>query len=156
MINVPYKPEGYHTVTPYLVVDGAERAIAFYQKAFGAIEVMRLAMPGGKIGHAELQLGESRIMLSDEFPQWDSRGPLAIGGTAVSIMVYVEDCDAVYAQAVAAGAKGLMPVQDQFYGDRSGSLRDPFGHKWHISTQKEILSQEEIQQRATKMFTPAG
>lgn len=156
MSKVPYKPEGYHTATPYLVVDGAERAIAFYQQAFGATEVMRLAMPGGKLGHAEVQLGESRIMLADEFPEWDARGPLTNGGTPVSIMLYVEDCDAIYARAVAAGATGLMPMQDQFYGDRSGSLRDPFGHKWHIATHKEELSQEEIQRRAAKMFSPEG
>lgn len=156
MSNASFQPEGYHTVTPYLVVYGAERAIAFYQEAFGAKEGMRLKMPGGKVAHAEIQIGDSRIMLADEFPEWDARGPLAFGGTAVSIMLYVEDCDAVFARAIAAGATAVMPIQNQFYGDRSGSLKDPFGHKWHISTQREKLSQAEIQQRAMKMFSPEG
>jgi len=147
-----YRPDGYHSVTPYLVLDDAARAIAFYRDAFGAREVLRMDMPGGKIAHAEVEIGDSRIMLSDENPAWDSKGPKMIGGTPVSLMIYVEDCDAVYAQALSAGAKSVMPVQDQFYGDRSGSVEDPFGHKWHISTCKEVLSPEELQRRATALF----
>ena len=156
MSSSAHLPEGYHSVTPYLVVNGAERAIDYYRQAFGAEEVLRLTMPGGKLAHAEIKIGDSRIMLADEFPEWDARGPLTIGGTSVSLMIYVPDCDAVYARAIAAGATPLMPVQDQFYGDRSGSLKDPFGHKWHISTQREKLSQAEIQRRATRMFSAEG
>lgn len=148
----PYIPFGYHSVTPYLTVNGAKQAIEFYQAAFGATEVLRLDMPGDKIGHAEIQIGDSRVMLADEFPEWDSRSPQTIGGTPSSLMIYVEDCDAVYNRAVAAGATPLMPVADQFYGDRSGTLKDPFGHKWTIATHKETLSQEEMQRRVTAMF----
>lgn len=148
-----YQPEGYHTVTPYLVIDGAARAIEFYAKAFGAKEVMRMDLPGGKIAHAEVQIGDSRVMLSDESAEWGTRGPKSFGGTPVSVMIYVEDCDAVFNRAVAAGAKPTMPVADQFYGDRSGTLEDPFGHKWHVSTNKETLSKEELQQRMAAMFT---
>jgi PhnB protein len=153
--KVPYRPEGYHSVTPYIIVDGAARAIQFYAEAFGAKETMRLDMPDGKIAHGEIQIGNSRIMLADENPQWDARGPKTIGGTSTSLMIYVEDCDAVYERAIAAGATSLMPVQDQFYGDRSGTVIDPFGHKWHISTAKEILSAEELKQRAAAMFAQA-
>jgi PhnB protein len=150
--KVPYTPEGYHTVTPYLVVNGAARAIEFYQKAFGATEVFRMDMPGGKLAHAEIQIGNSRIMLADENPEWDARGPQSIGGTPVSLMIYVEDCDAVYARALAAGATVVMPVADQFYGDRSGAVKDPFGHKWHIATNKEVLSPDELKRRAAEVF----
>lgn len=151
--NVHYQPEGYHTATPYLVIDGAARAIEYYAKAFGATEVMRMNLPGGKVGHAEIQIGDSRIMLSDESEEWGTRGPASIGGTPVSIMLYVADSDAVFAQAISAGGKELMPVQDQFYGDRSGTLVDPFGHKWHISTNKERVPPEELKKRLEAMFT---
>jgi PhnB protein len=138
-------PDGYHTVTPYLIVKGAARAIEFYKQAFGAKELMRLAAPSGQVGHAEIQIGDSPIMLADEFPEMGFRGPQALGGCAVSILLYVEDVDARFRQAVAAGAKVLRPVKDQFYGDRSGTLEDPFGHVWTIATHKEDVAVEEIQ-----------
>src|SRR5437879_3795641 len=118
-------PDGYHTATPYLFVKGAASAIEFYKKAFAATELMRLADPSGKIGHAEIKIGDSPIMLADEFPEMGVRGPKSIGGTAVSILLYVDDVDARFSRAVAAGAKVLRPVKDQFYGDRSGTLEDP-------------------------------
>ena len=152
---VSFRPAGYHTVTPYLVVDQATAAIAYYTKVFGAREVMRMDMPGGKIAHAEIEIGDSRIMLSDENPQWETRGPKSIGGTASSLMIYVEDCDAVFDRAIAAGGTSVMPVQDQFYGDRSGTLLDPFGHKWHIATCKEVVPPEELQKRAAALFMQA-
>jgi len=141
-------PEGHHVVTPYLCIKGAADAIEFYKKAFAATEVMRLAQPDGRIGHAELQLGDSRVMLADEFPDMNFRGPHSIGGTAVHLHLYVEDVDAVVGRAVGVGAKVLRPVQDQFYGDRSGSVADPYGHVWHVATHKEDLSMEEIRRRA--------
>ena len=147
-----YKPAGYHTLTPYLIVNGAAKAIEFYKNAFGATEVMRIGSPGGKIGHAEMKIGDSTIMLADEFPEMDARGPQTIGGTPVGLAVYFEDADAVTARAVSAGAKVLRPLQDQFYGDRSATIADPFGHKWTISTHKEDVSPEEIQKRAAAMF----
>jgi len=150
--NVTYIPEGYHTATPYLVVDGAARAIEFYKRAFGAREVMRIAAPDGKVGHAEIIIGDSHIMLADEFPEWDARSPQSIGGTPVGLALYFEDCDAVFNQALSLGAKVLKPMQDQFYGDRSGTFADPFGHKWTIATHKEDVSFGEIQRRAAAMF----
>jgi PhnB protein len=140
-------PEGYHSVTPYLVVHDAAGALAFYQKAFGAKEIMRFPMPDGRIGHAEIKIGNSHIMLADEAPEMDARSPRSLGGTPTGIMLYVEDVDAVTAQAVAAGAKVLRPVQDQFYGDRSGTVADPYGHKWTIGTHKEDVSLEEMKRR---------
>jgi PhnB protein len=140
-------PEGYHTATPYLIVKGGASAIEFYRKAFGAKEVMRLADPTGKIGHAEIQIGDSRIMLADEHPEMDIRGPQSLGGTPVGILLYVPNVDAVVNQAVAAGAKVERPVVDQFYGDRSGTILDPFGHKWTIATHKEDISPEEMNKR---------
>ena len=142
-------PEGYHTVTPFLAVDGATRAIEFYVRAFGAIELMRHAEPSGKVRHAEIRIGDSRIMLADEFPElphWKS--PHARGGSTVHLYLYVEDVDAWFERAIAAGAKELMPVADQFYGDRLGGLVDPFGHVWYVATTKEDLSSEELQRRA--------
>lgn len=144
-------PTGYHSVTPYLVVRGAAEAIAFYQRAFGAQEKLRLSSPDGKIGHAEIEIGDSRVMLADEHPDWGALGPLSIGGTPTSLMVYVEDVDAVFARAVAAGAKEVRPVQDQFYGDRSGFLEDPFGHRWSIATHIEDVPQAEVQRRFNEM-----
>jgi PhnB protein len=149
-------PEGYHSITPYLAVDGAADAIAFYKAAFGATEVMRMAAPGGKVGHAEVEIGGSRIMLADEHPDMGFRSPKAIGGSPVSLHLYVEDVDAVTRQAVAAGAKERRPVRDQFYGDRSGTLEDPFGHVWHIATHKEDLSPDELKRRAEEAMKQGG
>jgi PhnB protein len=150
MSKVKPIPEGYHTATPYLTVDGAARAIEFYQRAFGAKELFRMADPSGKVGHAEIQIGDSRIMLSDEFPERNARGPQSLGGSTVGIMLYVEDVDKVFKQAVTAGAKEVQPVKDQFYGDRSGALLDPFGHKWWVATHKEDISPEEMNRRAAE------
>ena len=147
-----YIPEGYHTATPYLIVNGAGRAIEFYKQAFGATEVMRIGAPGGKVGHAEIKIGDSHLMLADEHPEMDARSPQTIGGTPVGLALYFEDCDAVFNRAVSLGAKVLKPLQDQFYGDRSGTVADPFGHKWTIATHKEDVSPDEIQKRAAAMF----
>lgn len=146
--NVKPVPEGYHSVTPYLIVKGAAKAIEFYKQAFGAKEIFRMPQPDGKIGHAEIQIGDSRIMLADEFPERNIRGPESLDGTPVMIHLYVNDVDTVAKRAVAAGAKEIRPVQDQFYGDRSGMFADPFGHQWNISTHVEDLSAEEIGKRA--------
>ncbi|MBA3563997.1 MAG: VOC family protein [Gammaproteobacteria bacterium] len=145
---VKHQPEGYHTATPYLIVNGAAAAIDFYKKAFGATELFRMDAPGGKIGHAEIKIGDSPIMLADEHPDMGQRGPQALGGTPVSIMIYVKDVDARFKKAVAAGAKEVKALQDQFYGDRSGTIKDPFGHVWTISTHIEDIPPEEMQERA--------
>jgi len=142
-------PDGYHSVTPYLIISGATEAIEYYKKAFGATELMRIDAPGGKIGHAEIKIGDSPIMLADEFPEMGYKSPKTLGGSPVSIMIYVEDCDTVFKQAIAAGGKEQRPVKDQFYGDRSGTLEDPFGHVWHVATHKEDVSAEEMEQRAS-------
>ncbi|MDQ2670191.1 MAG: VOC family protein [Gemmatimonadota bacterium] len=144
-------PPGYHTVTPYLVVDDTAAAIDFYRRAFGAEEVYRFEHEG-KIGHAEIQIGSSRIMLSDEWPDWGYRSAKSIGATPVSLMVYVDDVDTVHARAVEAGATERSPVQDQFYGDRSGNLTDPFGHQWTIGTHKEDVPLDEMQRRFRDMM----
>lgn len=146
-MSVSSVPEGYHTVTPYLIVGDAARAIAFYQAAFGAEEVVRMADPSGKVGHAELQIGSSRIMLADEFPEMGAKGPKTIGGSPVGLCLYLDDCDAVFARAVAAGAEIERPLKDQFYGDRSGTVRDPFGHQWTIATHIEDVTPEEMERR---------
>jgi len=145
-------PEGYHAVTPYLVVDDAAKAIEFYQKAFAAQAGVRLDMPGGKIGHAELKIGDSMIMLADEFPEMDALSPKTVGGTPVNIALYVEDVDATVELAISCGATITKPIQDQFYGDRSGTLVDPFGHKWTIATHIEDVSDEEMKKRADDLF----
>jgi PhnB protein len=152
-----YIPEGYHSVSPYLIIRNAEAAISFYRKAFGAREIGRIAMPDGKIGHAELQIGNSRIMLADEFPEWGHKGPQTLGGTPVGLCIFVENVDQMFRQALDAGAKvdGHMEVKDQFYGDRSGTLIDPFGHKWTIATHVEDLSFEEMQKRSDEMMKAA-
>jgi len=144
-------PDGYHSATPYLIVKGAAEALEFYKKAFGAEERMRCPMPDGRLGHAEVQIGNSIIMLADEFPEMDAKGPLSLGGTPVGICLYVLDSDAAFQRAVAAGAKVLRPIQDQFYGDRSGTVTDPFGHQWTISTHREDVSMEEIERRMKAM-----
>lgn len=149
-------PEGYHTATPYLIVSGGAKALDYYQQAFGAIELFRLADPSGKIGHAEIKIGDSILMLADEHPEMGAKSPATIGGTPVGIMLYVEDVDSRFAQAVAAGGTVERPVKDQFYGDRSGTLVDPFGHKWTISTHKEDLSPEEVGRRAEEFMKQQG
>ena len=145
-------PEGFHTVTPSLVLRDAAKAIEFYKKALGATEVYRLTAPGGKIAHAEIRIGRAVIMLADEYPEMGHHSPKSLGGTPVKIHLYVEDADAVVSQAYDAGAKILRPVNDEFYGDRNGSFEDPFGHVWFIATRKENLSPEEIVKRSAKLF----
>ena len=141
-------PDGYHTVTPYLALRDAARAIEFYKKAFGAKEELRIPGPGGKIGHAEIVIGDSHIMLADEHPERGQLGPQSRGGSTVSIMLYLENVDAVVERAVASGAKLLMPVADQFYGDRMGGLEDPFGQVWYVATHTEDVPAEEMKRRA--------
>ena len=141
-------PDGYHTATPYLIIRGAAEAIEFYKKAFGATELLRIPAPGGKIGHAEVKIGDSPIMLADEYPEMGYKGPQTLGGSPVSIMIYVDDVDTVFNQAVAAGASVKEAVTDKFYGDRMGTVIDPFGHVWHVATHKEDISLEEMEQRA--------
>lgn len=155
MANVKPIPEGYHSVTPYLICDGAADAIEYYKKAFGATELFRMDHDG-KIGHAELKIGDSPIMLADEYPQMGYRSPKALGGTPVSIMIYVEDVDTVYKRAIDAGGNEVKPLQDQFYGDRSGTLTDPFGHVWTIATHKEDVSMEEMNRRMASAHGAAG
>jgi PhnB protein len=141
-------PDGYHTVTPYLAVDDAAEAIEYYKKAFGAKERVRMEAPGGKVGHAELEIGDSLVMLSDPFPQASTRPPKELGGTSVSVFMYVTDVDAVVKQAVDAGARVTMEVADQFWGDRFGAVQDPFGHLWSIATHVEDVPPEEMAERA--------
>jgi PhnB protein len=141
-------PTDYPRVCPYLCVDGAADAIAFYTQVFGASERMRMAAPDGKVGHAEVTIGDSVVMLSDEYPEMDAISPRTVGGTPVTIHVYVEDVDATFERAVAAGAKTLKPIANQFYGDRSGTFEDPFGHRWYVSSRVEELSPEEMGRRA--------
>jgi PhnB protein len=140
-------PDGYPRLTPYLCVDGADRAIAFYTHVFGMKERMRMPAEGGKIGHAELLLGDSVIMLADEYPDMDFRSPRALGGTPMTVHMYVDDVDGVLGRAVEAGAKVLREVRDEFYGDRSGQIEDPFGHRWNVSTHVEDVSDEEMARR---------
>jgi PhnB protein len=141
-------PEGYHSVTPYLIFKGASDAIEFYKNALGASEVMRLDDPSGRIHHAEIKIGDSRIMLADEHPELQAHSPKTIGGSPVSMHVYVADVDAAVERAVRAGAKLVRPVADQFYGDRTGGIEDPFGYRWFIATHKEDLTMDEIRRRA--------
>jgi PhnB protein len=150
MSKVHYIPKGYNTVTPYLVIKGAAKAIDYYKKVFGATVVVRMDGPDGQVGHAELQIGDSRIMLADEKPSMGHRSATTIGGSPVSLYVYLPDCDKVVEKAVADGAKILKPVEDQFYGDRSGFIQDPFGHLWGIATHVEDVSPEEMDERAKK------
>jgi PhnB protein len=141
-------PEGYHSVTPYLIVRGGAAAIEFYRKAFGAVELFRFPAPDGKVGHAEIKIGDSPIMLADEYPEMGYKGPQTIGGSAVSLMIYVEDVDAVFNRAIESGGTVKEAVQDKFYGDRSGTLIDPFGHVWHVATHKEDVAMDEMERRA--------
>jgi len=149
-------PAGHHTVAPYLAIKNAVSALEFYKKAFGAIETYKLIVPDGRLGHAEIRLGNSLIMLSDEFPEFGGKAPESLGGSPVSIHLYVEDVDAFVKKAVAAGARELKPVADQFYGDRSGQLQDPYGHLWWVATHKEDVAPEEMQKRVQALFARAG
>jgi PhnB protein len=149
-------PDGYHSITPYLIVKGADRAIDFYKKVFGAAQRMRMDGPNGTVGHAEIEIDGSAIMLADEFPDMGYRSPQSIGATPVSLHLYVKDVDDCFNRAVAAGAKSMRPVEDQFYGDRSGTVEDPFGHVWTISTHKEDLTPEELQKRLEAFRKQSG
>jgi PhnB protein len=144
-------PDGYHSVTPYLIIRGAGKAIDYYKEVFGATEIMRMPDPSGKIGHAELKIGDSPIMLADEFPEMGYLSPEGRGGTPVSLMLYVPDADAIVEKAVATGAKVVKAVADQFYGDRNGTISDPFGHVWTIATHKEDVSVDEMKRRMEQM-----
>ena len=150
-MKTSYVPAGHHSVTAYLIVKGAAQAIEFYKKAFGATEGLRLNGPGGKVMHAELKIGDSHIMLADEFPEMEALSPQTVGGSPVSLVLYVPDADGATDRAVAAGAKILRPIKDQFYGDRSATIADPFGHKWTIATHLEDLTAQEIEKRAAGM-----
>ena len=154
--NVRPIPEGYHTITPHLVNRNAAAAIDFYKRAFGAEEINRHAGPGGKIMHAELRIGDSVLMLCDEFPEMGAKSPQALGGSPVTLSLYVENADKVFQQAVNAGATVIMPLSDQFWGDRYGKLRDPYGHEWSIVTHIEDVSPEELQKRAAKAMGEHG
>ncbi len=145
-------PDGYHSLTPYLIVSDATEAIQFYQQAFNAEEILRLTQPNGKIGHAEIKIGDSPIMLADDCPGLDVRSPQTLGGTAVNLCLYVEAVDVVFEQAIASGAKELRAVADQFYGDRAGTLQDPYGHIWTLLTHKEDISPEELRNRFEALF----
>ena len=150
---VNHIPEGYHSVTPYLVVDGADAAIRFYGEAFGATEVLRMPMgESGKLAHAEVRIGDSYVMLADEFPDMGFLGPLKRGGATSSLLIYVPDVDAAYAKAIGAGAKEERPPADQFWGDRMGTLADPFGHRWSLATHVEDVAEDEMQRRMAEAF----
>ena len=149
-------PDGYRTATPYLIIKGAAEAIEFYKRAFGATEMLRMADPQGKVGHAEIKIGDSVIMLADEHPAMGYRGPRSLGGSSVSILLYHEDVDGVFERAVKAGAKAQRPVMNQFYGDRSGTLEDPFGHVWTVATHVEDVAPEEMQRRAQAAMRSAS
>ncbi len=140
-------PDPHRPMAPYLIVRGAAAAIEFYGKAFGATELFRLSEPSGKVGHAELAIGEARFMLADEYPDFGALGPVSVGGTPVSIHLYVENVDEVVRRAAEAGATVLRPLRDEFFGDRTATLSDPFGHRWHLATRKEDVSPEEMQRR---------
>ena len=141
-------PEGYHTVTPYLVVKGAAKAIDFYKRAFNAVEMFRMDGPNGVLMHAEIKIGNSVVMMADEMPEMGAKSPATLGGTPVSLLVYVDNVDAFAAQAVSAGLKTVRPLENQFYGDRMGSYTDPFGHTWHLASHVEDVTPEEMQRRA--------
>ena len=155
-MTASYIPEGYHSVTPYLIVDGAAEAIRFYERAFGASEVLRMPMgDSGKLAHAEIKIGDSHVMLADEFPDMDFLGPLKRGGATASLMIYLPDVDAAYARALEAGATEERPPEDQFWGDRMGTLRDPFGHRWSLASHVEDVADAELQSRMEAAFAPS-
>ncbi len=149
---VPFKPPGYNSVTPYLSVRDAKTALDFYARAFGAELVLKLDMPDGSIAHAEIRIGDSILMMSEENPEWGNRSPLALGGSPVSMMIYVPDADASFRRAIEAGATEVRPVEDQFYGDRSGTLKDPYGYQWTLATHIEDVSTDEAQRRMAALF----
>jgi PhnB protein len=155
MADVKPIPDGYHSLTPYLIVEGAAKALEFYKQAFGATELFRMEHEG-RIGHAEMKIGDSPFMLADACAEMGNKGPKDLGGTAVSLMIYVDDVDTTYKQALAAGGVEMKPLQDQFYGDRSGTLTDPFGHVWTVATHKEDVSPEEIDKRLAAMAASGG
>jgi PhnB protein len=146
-------PAGYHSVTPYLFIDGAARALPWYVQVFDGRELMRLSAPQGKIGHAEIEIGDSRVMMADESAEFEARSPASFGGSPVSLHVYVPDVDATVARAVAAGAEVKSPVQDKFYGDRAATLLDPFGHTWHVATHTEDVAPDEIERRLAELYS---
>lgn len=152
-VNVKAQPQGYHTLTPYMTVRDCIAAIEFYQRAFGAEKVMQLDMPDGKIAHAEIRIGDSILMLSEENKEWGNKSPVTLGGSPMFLMIYVPDVDAAFNKAIVAGATEVRPVQDQFYGDRSGTLKDPYGHQWTLSTHIEDVSEEEAQRRMEAEFS---
>lgn len=145
-------PEGYHSITPYIIVKDAARAIEFYKEAFGAKELFRMDSPEGNISHCELQIGDSRIMLADEFPDRGALAPEASGPRGVALLIYVDDVDGIFERAVNAGAKVLRPLKNEFYGDRMGTIQDPFGHNWHLGMTVENVSPEEMKRRSDKMW----
>lgn len=149
-------PDGYHSLTPYLTVDDGSAALAFYAKAFNAVELFHMASPDGSIGHAEMRIGDSPFMLADACPDLGNQSPKSLGGNGSSLMIYVGDADAVFAQAIKAGATEVMPVKDQFYGDRSGMVEDPFGHRWTIATHVEDVPPDELDKRAKAFFGQMG
>jgi PhnB protein len=148
-------PEGYNSITPYLIVDGAAKAIEFYKKVFGAEEMVRMPAPGGRVGHAEIRIGDSMVMLADENPEMNARSPKSVGGSPISLLLYVDNVDKTVEGAVAAGAKLKRPVADQFYGDRMGGIEDPFGHQWYVATHIEDVSPEEMRKRSEAMAAAA-
>ncbi len=153
---VSHVPAGYHTVVPYFTVRDGAKAIEFYKQAFGAVEVMRFSMPDGRVAHAEIEIAGSRLMLADEMPEWGNRGPQTLGGATGGLCLYLPDVDAAFARAVACGATVFKPVQDQFYGDRSGTVTDPFGHVWTLATHIEDVSVEEMHRRCDEMMKQAA
>jgi PhnB protein len=153
---VKAKPDGYHSITPYLIVRGGAAAIDYYKAAFGAEETVRMPGPGGTIGHAEIRIGDSVVMLADEPPDQQWRSPQSLGGSPVGLLLYVEDVDARFNQALAAGGKVIKPLANQFYGDRSGTLADPFGHQWTLATHVENVSPEEMKRRMDEMMKKGG
>ncbi len=153
MPNVKPIPDGYHSVTPYLALKSADAGIKFYEKAFGAKEILRLPTPDGGVAHAEIEIGNSRVMMADEMPAYGNKSPQSLGGSPISLAVYVEDVDSAFDKAVKAGATVKRPVEDQFYGDRAGTLIDPFGYQWSLMTHKEEVSLDEMQRRMQKMYS---
>lgn len=151
-MSVKAIPDGYHSITPYLVIKGANDALSFYHKALGAEQVLLLSMPDGSVAHAEMKIGDSHFMLSEECGENGFTSPTTLGGAGMSLMIYTQDVDALFAQAIAAGCEELRPVTDQFYGDRAGTLRDPFGHVWTIATHKEDLTENQINERMAEFI----